>query len=251
MTTTTGESLLRAILEDPYDDDVRLVYSDWLEENGQQDRAEFIRVELQVDKLRSQCLCGRCVKEGSGRQHHNGKCVLDMHENKPLKMRQIQLSGLGFSWWILPEHFPETISQWSWQWRRGFTFRIHLPCEEFLNHAKELFSLHPITEVRLIDKNPLVAIQHHFEGPKRGTEERIYYWRAFRPIRKKEIPNSSYNIPAEIVQIEKSRYAKGVGRSPVFFTLLEAEKWLSQQCVNYGRGLVNLPPLDFTKDKTK
>lgn len=49
MTTTdsTGTHLLAAILANPDDDDVRLAYSDWLEESGEAERAEFIRVQIQ------------------------------------------------------------------------------------------------------------------------------------------------------------------------------------------------------------
>jgi len=40
--------LLFAILADPTDDTVRLAYADWLEENGHADRAEFIRVQVEL-----------------------------------------------------------------------------------------------------------------------------------------------------------------------------------------------------------
>src|SRR5262245_7353205 len=46
-----GEALLRAILEEPHDDGPRLVYADWLEENGDQARAEFIRVQCELARL--------------------------------------------------------------------------------------------------------------------------------------------------------------------------------------------------------
>jgi uncharacterized protein (TIGR02996 family) len=39
-------ALLEAIRADPEDDEPRLVYADWLEENGQAERAELIRVQL-------------------------------------------------------------------------------------------------------------------------------------------------------------------------------------------------------------
>lgn len=42
---TDGDRLLRSILAAPDDDAPRLIYADWLEENGQTDRAEFIRVQ--------------------------------------------------------------------------------------------------------------------------------------------------------------------------------------------------------------
>src|SRR5207245_1358527 len=47
---TTGmihdEGFLRAIAEHPEDDALRLVYSDWLEEHGDPEYAEFIRVQV-------------------------------------------------------------------------------------------------------------------------------------------------------------------------------------------------------------
>src|SRR5438270_11489286 len=42
---TTEEGLLRAIGDEPEEDSHRLVYADWLEENGQAERAELIRVQ--------------------------------------------------------------------------------------------------------------------------------------------------------------------------------------------------------------
>src|SRR5947209_5646412 len=41
------KGLLAAIRDNPEDDDLRRVYADWLEEHGRSDRAEFLR--LQVD----------------------------------------------------------------------------------------------------------------------------------------------------------------------------------------------------------
>src|SRR5437763_6998841 len=40
------DALLAAVLDAPDDDAPRLVYADWLDENGQPERAEFIRVQL-------------------------------------------------------------------------------------------------------------------------------------------------------------------------------------------------------------
>jgi uncharacterized protein (TIGR02996 family) len=43
--------LLAAIWEHPHDDTVRLAYADWLQENGQPERAEFIRVQCELAAL--------------------------------------------------------------------------------------------------------------------------------------------------------------------------------------------------------
>ena len=40
---TDQEALLRAVVDDPENDTPRLVYADWLDENGQPERAELIR----------------------------------------------------------------------------------------------------------------------------------------------------------------------------------------------------------------
>jgi uncharacterized protein (TIGR02996 family) len=42
------EGLIRAIQEKPEDDSIRLVYADWLEENGDPARAELIRVQCEL-----------------------------------------------------------------------------------------------------------------------------------------------------------------------------------------------------------
>jgi uncharacterized protein (TIGR02996 family) len=43
--TATAAALFREVLERPEDDRPRLVYADWLDENGEADRAEFIRIQ--------------------------------------------------------------------------------------------------------------------------------------------------------------------------------------------------------------
>ena len=40
------DALLRAVCENPDDDTPRLVFADWLQEHGEGDRAEFIRLQI-------------------------------------------------------------------------------------------------------------------------------------------------------------------------------------------------------------
>jgi uncharacterized protein (TIGR02996 family) len=47
----TREMLLRAIVEDPEADDLRLIYADWLQDHGEPERAEFIRVQVRLATL--------------------------------------------------------------------------------------------------------------------------------------------------------------------------------------------------------
>ena len=49
--TSDGDALFRAVCEQPAEDTPRLVYADWLEENGQSERAEFIRLQCEAWNL--------------------------------------------------------------------------------------------------------------------------------------------------------------------------------------------------------
>src|SRR5215218_8501544 len=44
------DALLNAIGEHPEEDTPRLMYADWLEENGQPERADFVRTQVEVAK---------------------------------------------------------------------------------------------------------------------------------------------------------------------------------------------------------
>ena len=47
------EELHKSILDDPSDDTVRLIYADALEENGDHDRAEYIRLQIELVRRRA------------------------------------------------------------------------------------------------------------------------------------------------------------------------------------------------------
>lgn len=49
--TSDGDALLRAICEQPWENTPRLIYADWLEENGQPERAEFIRLQIELEGI--------------------------------------------------------------------------------------------------------------------------------------------------------------------------------------------------------
>src|SRR5438093_1495473 len=54
MSDTTRSALLAAICAHPDEDTPRLVYADWLDEHGEHDRAEFIRVQCELTRLRDE-----------------------------------------------------------------------------------------------------------------------------------------------------------------------------------------------------
>jgi uncharacterized protein (TIGR02996 family) len=64
-------ALLRAICETPDDDTPRLVFADWLQEHGEEERAEFIRVQCEAARLAADdsrdnwCAGPPCSRRGS------------------------------------------------------------------------------------------------------------------------------------------------------------------------------------------
>jgi uncharacterized protein (TIGR02996 family) len=48
---THDNAFRRDIIENPDDDTPRLVYADWLDEHGQPERAEFIRVQCELARM--------------------------------------------------------------------------------------------------------------------------------------------------------------------------------------------------------
>ena len=123
---TTADALLASVVASPDDDLPRLVYADWLEENGQPERGEFIRLQIARES-------GAATAEGFIRE----KVLLDAHGKE----------------WLAPLRAPSRplFSQKSHaEFTRGFVQTVWLPVGEFARHADRLFALAPVTELRLM-----------------------------------------------------------------------------------------------------
>lgn len=120
----SAEGLLAAIRESPHDDTHRLVYADWLEDHGQADRAEFIRVQLRLAAL--------------GEYDD---------ERDDLEVRERELLARHEKAWVgeLP---PEVCG---WQFRRGFVDELTMPARAFVRDWRMMFARHPLTNVRFVD----------------------------------------------------------------------------------------------------
>jgi uncharacterized protein (TIGR02996 family) len=126
-----GNLLLGAVLANPKENSTRLVYADWLEENGGargERRAALIRLMCANPKVRL--------------TYDGGWNKLPAREPWP-DMRAALYDLLDE---LLPERFVL---------HRGFVSQIESTCEQFLKNAAALFLAHPIAAVRLSDRAPL------------------------------------------------------------------------------------------------
>jgi uncharacterized protein (TIGR02996 family) len=137
---TDGDALLRAILADPGEDHLRLVYADWLEESGSADRAALIRVQIEMAHA---ALSHAASEELQASEQH----LLGTIADRVWQRRRE---------WALP---PAVRNQWpddvgGWEWRRGFPEIWHCPLALWEAHGPALVSSNPIQRVILIDREP-------------------------------------------------------------------------------------------------
>jgi len=154
--TATDEELAfrRDICAAPKDDTVRLVYADWLDEHDQAERAEFVRVQVEIEATRKQpgWLPGpELFHEGAGNpaalfrlNNYDRETKLD-----DLRRRGRELAGDRFECWTddLDSLRPLLTAGGSVAYARGFVSHVTCTGDDWLAHADALY-WHPSQTVR-------------------------------------------------------------------------------------------------------
>ncbi|MBN9122561.1 MAG: TIGR02996 domain-containing protein [Planctomycetes bacterium] len=116
-----NDALFAAILAHPCEDTPRLAYADWLDENGDPDRARFIRLQYEIEKLPP-------IGPTASKAKKAADALLQKHETEWSGELKGLVRSLGF--------------------RRGFVERVGVTADQFLAHGGRLFELAPVREVR-------------------------------------------------------------------------------------------------------
>lgn len=119
------DALLAAILANPDDDTPRLVYADWLTENGDPDRGEFIRIDVELARTPP-------------------TTEADEQHRRALLSRRDELLKLHRSAWLAP-FLPHVQDP---RFTRGFVSSIDISALTFLSHAEQWFALTPLVRVK-------------------------------------------------------------------------------------------------------
>jgi uncharacterized protein (TIGR02996 family) len=211
-------SFVKAIVECPADNTPRLVFADWLEEQGEADRAEYIRLAIRMDDLLN------LQEEAPNKVNVN---IYELRKRLRLLLKKNFLSwGLDIPGPWTPHGFKcedeiflstggnETLARV--QLTRGFVSKIELPCDEFVRRgfAEELFSSHPIERVQIAK----------MLGPA-STGAHFVLW-------------SPFNLAPN--ELRKAIYRAVPGD---YNTAEEAYAAASRPLVAWGRQQANLPPL--------
>lgn len=132
----TGDesALLASILANPECDTVRLVYADWLDENGKPDRAEFIRFQINNHTTEVDVKYIRCVVAPVAAAF--GISVKTSGRN-PECLNPFRYFGTASG------HYPGGISRnVDWRFHRGFLSEVRLSAADWLAHGDSL-TWHP------------------------------------------------------------------------------------------------------------
>ena len=151
------EEFLRQIHDHPDDDDLRLVFADWLEEIGDE-RAELIRVQCETARLEAR-------QKRSPRSSGNITSDLKTHEAELVKLWR--LSCLEELW---------SLGVRDVRFERGFVARMHLEGTDFLNRTKNLAEWAPALTAVLWHKIPRQSagpILRFFESPVFSTVDTL------------------------------------------------------------------------------
>ncbi len=122
-----NESLLQAILDRPADDTPRQIYSDWLEDHGEDARAEFIRVQIELAWM-----------------------TLYDRRRPALLRREYELFARHGNAWSAPLVGRAV----RWEFRRGFVEHVKLTVQQLLAHGDMLWQSAPVRELKLEHPEP-------------------------------------------------------------------------------------------------
>src|SRR5262249_46159718 len=123
-------AFLEAIQEYPDDDLHRLAWADWLEENGQDDRAAFMRAQLEATR--------RDATDPPPDEQQDGAHAFVAPPAAEWAGRVAELAL-------------------EWHWRRGCIEHITARAETLIEHGAGLFASMPIRSVRLLFEDRDVA----------------------------------------------------------------------------------------------
>jgi uncharacterized protein (TIGR02996 family) len=221
---THDDAFLADVLAEPSDDAPRLIYADWLEDAGDPDRAEFIRLQCeQPAAVRERCYCRDSFDPTA--------CARCRRVARLLRRQQELLAHRAARDWT-----PSALRPFSVAFRRGFVESVTLTADNFLEHASALFAGAPLLEVVLVDRSPI---------PRPDLD--AWLWLAgeswhWPPHRLRE--PAAHQVPLPLYQRLRGPH----GWTNYFPTREGARAALSRACVVWGRERAGLPTLPVEPD---
>jgi uncharacterized protein (TIGR02996 family) len=138
---TQEEAFIQAIRSAPEDDAPRLIYADWLEEHGQAERADFIRIQCRLFGIPEADPSAATLRARAE------EMLRDNWHTWVSPLRELvgpKYDRYGETW-MSEDYQPEGLRRF----RRGFVDAITLDAERFLAQAKTVLELLPLHALRV------------------------------------------------------------------------------------------------------
>jgi ParB family chromosome partitioning protein len=215
--TDQGRGLLRAICEEPWVVAHRLIYADWLEENGHDIRATYIR---------------RAIAYRPGRPPHEAT-TRDLADEESVELEALEDEHWQHWAWPLAELCEG--SSVGYLFSRGLISHVVMTPGAFVSNAPALFRVLPITSVRLVTSG-LNAVGDDYTDQLSDAG----LTRRGRPTQR--VPGQVFPYLAEVglpcqVRGAEARFP-GPEPPPGW-----GPRLVSRAAVAYGRDKAGLPPL--------
>lgn len=194
-------ALIQTIIADPENDTPRMVYADLMEETGQWERAEFIRVQIElanrpkINRQRFECKICSNVPDEEGLLEHGRGCYTQSEDGggsefieeaidekaEALRRRERELlsehnrlypTATNQFIWAMPANAaatPSPLYSDSWECHRGFVEIISCSWADFAVHAGLILTATPLREVTLTSP-PQVSIGSPMPGTNYARE---------------------------------------------------------------------------------
>lgn len=209
------EAFIRAICESPADDTPRLIFADWLEEQGNKedrDRAEFIRVQIKLagmentnclktgeptewHKYVKRCRCSICRLRQ--REYYSGRKHINWKWSKPMK---------AGDWHRFHRGFVDMVKIYLDDWWIGTHRMGRSQLADWMEHGASVLENHPIVEV-ITEKLPFDTLANlPRDMPLRAfeTHKPEFVWNG--PLSRPAI--LSDELPAEVYnRLPQTRFA--------------------------------------------
>lgn len=157
MTDTTGDALLATILANPEEDTPRLVYADWLQENGEEERAEFIRKAIAYPHCSFLELTGGNPFELLGIPEPpagrlvgppSGDLLIDAANSRTWMWGESEELGCVIH---------DLVRNVDYREHHGFVSGVRLTLAAWEQHAADIWSRQPVTRCVLTDATPVAV----------------------------------------------------------------------------------------------
>lgn len=209
-----------AVMANPQDDSARLILADRLEEVEELERAEFIRIQIELSKQPNRIPTIGVNGKVTFPRHPRLGALWDRHD---ILMRSHKALGISET------TYPPTLESY---FARGFITRVSCKCTAWRVHGTWLCLEHPIDKVDLSDKDPL---EHSYSLLP------IYYW--YNSLFYEE---SIYRLPPSIfdhLPVVAGFLKSGSPRGAIinYTTSTVAMKELSDACLSWARSQNAIP----------